>query len=314
VEHRPQWSATQGRANEPCRHQHQRRSPRRRSRVAQRSRASPECARARNRRAPRERTRAQHWRAPPEQGHGRRLRWPSKRSRAFALAESRDRLLSVVSKDHVATAEVVSAVERRRTIIAVLASRTGPRMAAGVGHRGRRWSVSPRAPYRRGGEPLCAHLTSSSGPAFGTRRLSASAFMRSRPSTPPTASRPRSLTSIATATVTSLLHDVGKLVLLHAYPGYRHRSTVARARPRTPAPGSDGSWAVDHARGGCSSAGGAAGLDSDADRAPPQPRGGRPRRPSSAFGHGSTHYERGGRVSPAEMLQTARTIGLGPRN
>ena len=33
--------------------------------------------------------------------------------------------------------------------------------------------------------------------------------------------------------VTSLLHDIGKLVLVHAYPGYPRRSTATPARPRS---------------------------------------------------------------------------------
>src|SRR3981081_342014 len=56
------------------------------------------------------------------EGHGRRLTMAFEALEGFpALAESRDRLLSVVSKDHVATADVVSAVESDvALIIAVL--------------------------------------------------------------------------------------------------------------------------------------------------------------------------------------------------
>src|SRR5205807_1317555 len=56
------------------------------------------------------------------EGHGRRLTMAFEALEAFpALAESRDRLLTVVSKDHVATADVVSAVESDvALIIAVL--------------------------------------------------------------------------------------------------------------------------------------------------------------------------------------------------
>src|SRR5258708_2155304 len=46
------------------------------------------------------------------EGHGRRLTIAFEALEAFpALAESRDRLLTVVAKDHVATADVVTAVE-----------------------------------------------------------------------------------------------------------------------------------------------------------------------------------------------------------
>src|SRR2546426_1014849 len=46
------------------------------------------------------------------EGHGRRLTMAFEALEAFpALAESRDRLLTVITKDHIATADVVSAVE-----------------------------------------------------------------------------------------------------------------------------------------------------------------------------------------------------------
>ena len=46
------------------------------------------------------------------EGHGRRLTMAFEALEAFpALAESRDRLMTVASKDHVATSEVVTAVE-----------------------------------------------------------------------------------------------------------------------------------------------------------------------------------------------------------
>src|SRR5438270_14088023 len=56
------------------------------------------------------------------EGHGRRLTMAFEALEGFpALAESRDRLLSIVSRDHVATADVVSAVESDvALIIAVL--------------------------------------------------------------------------------------------------------------------------------------------------------------------------------------------------
>src|SRR3981189_1683716 len=56
------------------------------------------------------------------EGPGRRLTMALEALEGFpALAESRDRLLSIVSKDHVATADVVSAVESDvALIIAVL--------------------------------------------------------------------------------------------------------------------------------------------------------------------------------------------------
>src|SRR2546423_6448832 len=52
------------------------------------------------------------------EGHGRRLTMAFEALEAFpALAESRDRLLTVISKDHVATADVVSAAESDAALI-----------------------------------------------------------------------------------------------------------------------------------------------------------------------------------------------------
>ena len=56
------------------------------------------------------------------EGHGRRLTAAFEALEAFpALAESRNRLLAVISEDHVATADIVTAVESDvALIIAVL--------------------------------------------------------------------------------------------------------------------------------------------------------------------------------------------------
>ena len=54
------------------------------------------------------------------EGHGRRLTMAFEALEAFpALAESRDRLLMVISKDHVATADVVAAVESDVALIII---------------------------------------------------------------------------------------------------------------------------------------------------------------------------------------------------
>jgi putative nucleotidyltransferase with HDIG domain len=115
--------------------------------------------------------------------------------------------------------------------------------------------------------------------------------------------------------VTSLLHDIGKLVLAHAYPGYpgqvhgeartpedrlqRERrelgvdhalvgGVLARrwAMPRTLATGLERHHAAD--------AGGEAAIVRLADML--------------------AHYVLGGTISPASMLEAARTVGLSPAN
>src|SRR5262249_35731909 len=55
------------------------------------------------------------------EGHGRRLTLAFEALEAFpALAESRDRLLAVISKDHVATADIVAAVESDVALISAI--------------------------------------------------------------------------------------------------------------------------------------------------------------------------------------------------
>ena len=116
-------------------------------------------------------------------------------------------------------------------------------------------------------------------------------------------------------TVTSLLHDVGKLVLLHAYPGYPSQVHRGARTPEERIHQERRELGVDHAL-----VGGVLirrwGLPADArhaDRAPPQPRAPKARRPSSASPTCSPTTSRAARVSPAEMLHTARSIGLGPQ-
>src|SRR6202521_5459091 len=157
------------------------------------------------------------------EGHGRRLTMAFEALEAFpALAESRNRLLTVTSKDHVATADVVSAVESDvALIIAVL------RMAnQAQGARGRVDTVV-------GAVEL---LSPQAVQALASRLRTFDFFERASVwDAAPERFRLHALATQHAAdriaievgyenrdrlTVTSLLHDIGKLVLLHAYPGY----------------------------------------------------------------------------------------------
>src|SRR5438105_7368642 len=155
------------------------------------------------------------------EGHGRRLTMAFEALEAFpALAESRDRLLTVISKDHVATADVVSAVESDvALIIAVL------RMAN-------------QAQAGRGGVDTVVAavdlLTPKTVHALAARVRTFDFFERSSVwEGAPERFRLHALATQHAAdrvagevgyehrdrlTVTSLLHDIGKLVLLFAYP------------------------------------------------------------------------------------------------
>jgi putative nucleotidyltransferase with HDIG domain len=251
------------------------------------------------------------------EGHGRRLTMAFEALEGFpALAESRDRLLSVVAKDHVATADVVSAVESDvALIIAVL--RLANRVQDG---RGRVDTVVAGV----------ERLTARTVQAVANRMRTFDFFERASVwDAAPERFRLHALATQHAAdrvaaevgyehrdrlTVTSLLHDVGKLVLLHAYPGYPSQVHRGARTPEERLHQERRELGVDHAL-----VGGVLvrrwGLP--ASIATPIERHHNPEEEGEAafirLADMLAHYERGGRVSPAEMLQTARTVGLGPK-
>ncbi len=251
------------------------------------------------------------------EGHGRRLTMAFEALEAFpALAESRDRLLSVIAKDHVATADVVAAVEsdvaliiavlrlanrvqdgrvRADTAVAAVELLTPQTVQALANHvrtfdffeRATVWDAAP--------ERFRLHALATQHAAD---RVAAEVGYEHRDR----------------LTVTSLLHDVGKLVLLHAYPGYPSQVHRGARTPEERVHQERRELGVDHAL-----VGGVLirrwGLP--AAVATPIER----HHNGDVEGEGAlirladmlAHYEQGGRVSPAEMLATARSVGLGPR-
>jgi len=233
-----------------------------------------------------------------------------------ALAESRDRLLAVISKEHVATADVVTAVESDvALIIAVL--RLANRAKEG---RGRIDSVVQAVEL----------LTPQTVQAVASRARTFDFFERATVwDSAPERFRLHALSTQHAAdriasevgyedrdrlTVTSLLHDVGKLVLLHAYPGYPSQVHRGARTPEERIHQERRELGVDHAlvggvlirRWGLPSS-----LSAPIERHhSAQPEG------EAAFirlADMLAHYAQGARVSPAEMLQTARSIGLTPQ-
>src|SRR5438128_274949 len=185
------------------------------------------------------------------EGHGRRLTMAFEALEAFpALAESRDRLLTVISKDHVATADVVSAVESDvALIIAVL------RLAnQAPGARGRVDTVVEAVEL----------LTAQTVQALAARVRTFDFFERSSVwEGAPERFRLHALATQHAAdrlaaeigyedrdrlTATSLLHDIGKLVLLHAYPGYPGQVHRGARTPEDRIHQERRELGVDHAR------------------------------------------------------------------
>jgi HD-like signal output (HDOD) protein/DNA-binding CsgD family transcriptional regulator len=232
-----------------------------------------------------------------------------------ALAESRDRLLTVISKDHVATADVVSAVESDvALIIAVL--RMANQVQAGRG----------RVDTAVGAVDL---LTPKTVHALAARVRTFDFFERSGVwEGAPERFRLHALATQHAAdrvagevgyehrdrlTVSSLLHDVGKLVLLFAYPGYPAQVHRGAKTPEDRVHRERRELGVDHALVGgvlVRRWGLPATLAAAIERHHnPEVEG------EAAFirlADMLAHYEQGAPVSPAELLRSARTVGLGP--
>jgi putative nucleotidyltransferase with HDIG domain len=250
------------------------------------------------------------------EGHGRRLTQAFEALEAYpALAESRKRLLSVIAKDHVATADVVAAIEsdvalvtsilrlanqaqgargRVETVVGAVELLSPQAMQALAGRvrtfdffeRATVWDAAP--------ERFRLHALATQNAAD---RLAAEVGYEHRDR----------------LTVTSLLHDIGKLVLLHAYPGYPAQVHQGAQTPEERIHQERRELGVDHALVGGVLArrwGMPVSVATVIER----------HHSSDAVGEAAfvrladmlAHYAQGAPVSPAEMLQSARTIGLGP--
>jgi HD-like signal output (HDOD) protein/DNA-binding CsgD family transcriptional regulator len=253
------------------------------------------------------------------EGHGRRLTMAFEALEAFpALAESRNRLLAVVDNDHVATADIVSAVEsdvalliavlrmanraqdgaRGRLDTAVAAVETlSPATVQSLAARTRTFDFFERATvWDAAPERFRLHALATQHAAD---RVAAEVGYESRDR----------------LTVTSLLHDIGKLVLLHAYPGYPAQVHRGARTPEERVRQERRELGVDHAL-----VGGVLtrrwGLPNSI--AGPIERHHNPDEDGEAafirLADMLAHYAHGGRVSPTEMIHAARAVGLGPED
>jgi len=249
------------------------------------------------------------------EGHGRRLMLAFEALDAFpALSESRERLLSVISKDNVATADVVTAVESDvALIIAVM------RLANDARKSGERVETVVQA---------VEQLTPQAVQGLAKRVRTFDFFERSGGwDTAPERFRLHALATQQAAdrlaaevgyeqrdrlTVTSLLHDVGKLVLVQAYPGYAAEAQKDEQTPEKRIHRERRELGVDHALVGGVLArrwGLPASVATVIER----------HHNDDASGEAAlvrladmlAHYAHGAPVAPAEMLACARSLGLG---
>ncbi|HKP89793.1 MAG TPA: HDOD domain-containing protein [Thermoleophilaceae bacterium] len=249
------------------------------------------------------------------EGHGRRLTAAFEALEAFpALAESRNRVLRLVREEHSSVGDVVAAVESDVSlVIAVL-------------------RIANRAPAPKRGRiatiPDAMELLTPSGVEALASRTAVFDFFERIPGWDAAPERFR-LHAVATqraaerlaketefaerdeVLVSALLHDIGKLVLVHAYPGYPGQIHGDARTPEERLHRERRELGVDHALVGGVLA----------------RRWGLPARLAAAIErhhsddqHGESalirladmlaHYGHGQPVEPAQMLKVARELGL----
>src|SRR3954463_5229171 len=254
---------------------------------------------------------------PHNEGHGKRLTAAFEALELFpALAESRNRLLALIAEERPSVSEVVAAIESDvALVIAVLRlanSHEGPKkgqvdsvvtavevlspeavqtLAARAEtfeffERGKTWDAAP--------ERFRLHAVSVQRAAD---RLAAQAGYPHRD---------RLL-------VTALLHDVGKLVLMHAYPGYPKQVHGPARTPEERLHHERRELGIDHALAGgvltrrwnlpksvASAIERHHAEDADGDAA------------YVRLADMVAHYAQGSPVNPNELLRAARNVGFGP--
>jgi putative nucleotidyltransferase with HDIG domain len=251
------------------------------------------------------------------EGHGRRLTAAFEALEAFpALAESRDRVIRLANADRISVADIVGAVESDvALVISVLRvanelegrSRSKvesvvgavelitPEAVQGLASRVRTydfferssvWDVAPER-FRLHGvatQRAADRLATEAGYEHRDRLM-----------------------------VTALLHDIGKLVLMHAYPGYPQQVHGTARTPEDRILKERRELGVDHALVGGVLArrwGLPKSVASVIERHHADDADG-----EAAFVRLAdmlAHYAQGGAVNPTELLRTSRVVGLGP--
>ena len=251
------------------------------------------------------------------EGHGRRLTAAFDALEAYpALAESRNRLLKLFGEDLASPGEVIAAIES--DVALVIAALRAANQVEGKS-QGRVESIVSAVEL----------LTPDAVKALATRTRTFDFFERSgiwdlapeqfrlhALATQRSADRLASELSYSNRDrlmVTALLHDVGKLVLLHAYPGYPGQVHGNARTPEERIHRERRELGVDHAlvggvlarRWGLPKA-----IASTIERHHAEDAG--DEAAVVRLADMLAHYGQGAPVSPAELLKTAREIGMGP--
>ena len=251
------------------------------------------------------------------EGHGRRLTAAFEALEAFpALAESRNRVLRLFSEDQTSAAEVVAAVESDVALaIAVLrvANRVQGKSKGKVDSVVKSVEVlSPQAVKALASRARTFDFFERTGVwdvAPEHFRLHALATQRAAD---------RVATEVGynhrdRLMVTAMLHDIGKLVLMQAYPGYPGQVHGSARTPEERIHRERRELGVDHALVGGVLArrwGLPKSMASTIERHHHEDAG-----DEAVFVRLAdmlAHYAQGAPVSPSELLKVARQIGLGP--
>ncbi len=251
------------------------------------------------------------------EGHGRRLTAAFEALEAFPmLAESRNRVLRLFEAGEPSTADVVAAVEADVALAVTvlrLANRVDGRMRGRVESAVKGVEVlSPRTVHSIASKARTFDFFERTAVWQGVPerfRLHAVATQRAADRI----ARELGYESRDRLMVTSLLHDIGKLVLVHAYPGYPRQIHAEARTPEERIQSERRELGVDHALVGGVLA----------------RRWGLPKSIASVIERHHTeevdgeaavvrladmlaHYTLGGSVSPSELLNVARAVGIAP--
>src|SRR5919204_240664 len=252
------------------------------------------------------------------EGHGRRLTAAFEALEAFpALAESRKRVLRLVSQEEPSVGEMVAAIESDVALVIAVMRLANKRAES----RGKIRSV-PEAIEVLTPAGVEALIGSTKTFDFFERtpvwdaaperfRLHAVATQRA-------ADRLAARVEFSQRDellVSSLLHDVGKLVLVQAYPGYPGQVHKTARTPEQRVHAERRELGIDHAlvggvmarRWGLPQALAAAIEHHHADEASPEAN-------LIRLADMVAHYSQGQSIAPDQLLAAARRVGLGPQD